>query len=183
MKILAVLSVLCLIGCAPISRAIVGTDDPAPKQRVLTYHQAQTVEGLKFYDKALEKIDSDKVKNKAVIKVANLVNSELSRKSRAGGESKIAMIGNTAVRIMEQPAIRQSVEQGFEWTAKTITAVAGGATTGTGVVAFIIGALKRRIAREVKKNMIKTEVLKTNPELLAKVDEVARHTDVEGKIT
>ncbi len=183
MKMLVVLAVLCLIGCAPISRAIVGTDDPAPKQRVLAYHQEQTTEGMKFYDKALTKIGKDKVENKTVIKLANLVDDELRRKGRAGEDSTMAMIGNTAVRIMEQPEVRKNVEEGFKLGFNALTLALGGGIGGTGLLGGLIAMAKRRINREVKKNMIKTEVLKTNPELLAKVDEAAKHTSVEGKIT
>lgn len=183
---------LCLTGCVVTdmaSRALVGTDDPTPKQRALAYHQAQTVEGLKFYDKALTKITDDKGDNKSIIKLANLVDDELRRKGKAGEESKIAMVGNTIVRLNEYPEMKKKVEEGFEFGMNALTLALSGGVGGTGLIGALLARSraknkknKKRIDYEITKNRIKTRLINTDPGMKIAVEEAARHTVADGSI-
>jgi hypothetical protein len=168
-----------------VSRAIVGTEDVNVPQKVLTHNENMADKGMTFYASALDKVveQEDKADNKTILKLANLVDDELARKSNAGERSNIAMIGNTAVRIMEQPAIRAKVEEGFHYgmNALSIALTALGIGVPAGGAALLKG--RKRIANEVLKNRIKTKVLSESPELLAKVNEAAVNSPVEGKIT
>lgn len=177
--------VLMLTGCGMVSRAIVGTQDTRASKEVLEHNETMAGKGITFYETALTKVGDkdDKADNKTILKLANLVDDELRRAIKAGEESKVAMIGNTAVRIMAQPEIRKKVEEGFQFGMNALTMAISGGIGGTGVIGTLLARSRKRISREVLKNRIKTKILNTNPELLAKVNEAAEHTEVAGIIT
>ncbi len=179
--------VISLSGCAGmLSRVITGTQDATVPQKVLTHNENMTTKGYALYTTALSKITENKADNKAILKIANLVDDDLARKSKAGEESKLATIGNTAVRMIAQPQIQKKVEEGVEWSKNMITAVAGGATGGTGIFGTMLYRLikcRNRIKKEVLKNQIKTKAISEDPVMLKKVNEVAEHTEVAGIIT
>lgn len=180
-----VMIVFMVCGCETLSRAIVGTQDTTVPQKVLTHNENMATKGLSFYTAALGKVveKEDKNDNKTILKIANLVDDELRRTVKAGEESKVAMIGNTAVRIMAQPEIQKKVEEGFQFGMNALTMAISGGVGGTGIIGTLLARSRKRINKEVLKNRIKTKVLNTNPELLAKVKEAAENTEVEGIIT
>lgn len=188
--------IMLLPSCGYVTRQIVGTQDPAPKQRVLTFQKEITAEGLKFYESALTKIveKEDEGDNKSILKLAHLVDDELRRKSKAGEKDKIALVGNTLVRIMAEPEIRKKVEEGFQFGMNALTMALSGGIGGTSIIGGLFAGSKirnrrktkkneERINYEVLKNKIKTEVLNEHPEILAEVNEAAKHTIAEGSIT
>lgn len=86
------------------------------------------------------------------------------------------------VAMQNKDKLYSGVKTGFQWTGKTIGTIAGG-TTGVGVLATMIGLMRRRINKEVVKNEAKTdEIKKNNPELIAKINETLKHT-IAGGIT
>ena len=179
------LSAVFLMSCgctAMVSRMLLGTEDTSPKKHVLTYQESITTKGLNFYGKALDKISEEKVTNKGVVKIANLVDDELNRKGKSGGSDKFAMVGNTMVRMMGQPQIKAKVEEGFQFGMNALTMAISGGIGGTGILGTIIAKSRKRIRKEVLKNRIKTKVLNTDKKLLEKVIEEAKHTSVEADI-
>ena len=180
------LPVVFLMSCgctAMVSRMLLGTEDTSPKKHVLSYQESITTKGLDFYGKALDKVSEEKVTNKGIVKIANLVDDELNRKGKAGGTDKFAMVGNTMVRMMEQPQIKAKVEEGFQFGMNALTMAISGGIGGTGILGTIIAKSRKRIRKEVLKNRIKTKVLNENPEILAKVKKEAENTEVEAIIT
>ncbi len=170
---------------AMLSRAILGTSDPAPHQRVLTYQGSITTKGMTFYEKALGKMaeKGDKVDNKSILKLANLVDDELKRKGKAGGESNLVKIGNQVVRLASEPMITKKVEEGFQFGMNALTMAISGGVGGTGIIGTLLARSRKRIKKEVLKNRIKTKVINTDPNMLAKVNDAAEHTEVAGIIT
>lgn len=183
--VLWIVAIVMMCGCGTVSRAIVGTQDTRVPKEVLVHNETMAGKGIAFYTTALTKVGDkeDKADNKTIIKLANLVDDELRRAIRAGEESKIAMMGNTAVRIMAQPEIQKKVEEGFQFGMNALTMAISGGVGGTGVIGTLLARSRKRINKEVLKNRIKTKVLNTSPELLAKVNEAAEHTEVAGIIT
>ncbi len=183
--LLGLMAFIMLCGCAStaiLSRLMTGTQDTTIPQKVLTYNENITNQGFTFYTAALSKITEkeDKADNKTILKLANLVDDELARKSKAGEESRVAMIGNTAVRIMEQPEVRKKVEEGLEFGMNALTMAITG---GVGGLGGLLALARRRIGKEVLKNKIKTKEINTDPAMLKAVNESAEHTAVAGIIT
>jgi hypothetical protein len=80
---------------------------------------------------------------------------------------------------LSRPVVEQGIQTGFEWTANTISQVAGGSVAGGGLIGTIVGLMRSRARKAKALNIFKTEL---TAEELARTKKAAEHTGVEGEV-
>ena len=167
--IIAVATLFICGGCsALLSRAIMNTDTRTP-QKELDFNRTITKDVLAVYESLSDK---EGASIKGIIKA---VDREANRAHKAGDPSVAAMLSNQ----LSRPIVEQGIQTGFEWTANTISQVAGGSVAGGGLIGTIVGLMRSRARKAKALNIFKTEL---TPEELARTKKAAEHTGVEGEV-
>jgi len=156
-------------GCAAMmSRALMNTDSRTP-QKELDFNRTITKDVLAAYESLSGK---EGASIKGIVKA---IDREANRAHKAGDPSVAAMLSNQ----LSRPIVEQGLQTGFEWTANTISQVAGGAVGGGGLIGTIVGLVRSSNRKKKALNIFKTEL---TPEEMARAKKAAEHTGLEREV-
>ncbi len=121
-----------------------------------------------------------KLKNK---KTAVILAKFIDKSSKRASDIKPSAAENAMqqyMRMIGRQGVEEQIGVGIEWTKGLVTQVAGGAVGGTGMIAAIVGLLRRGNRKEKSLKIFKSSL---SPEELAKVTKAAEHTGLEREVT
>lgn len=116
-------------------------------------------------------------------KTAVILTKFIDKSSKRASDIKPSAAENMMqqyARMVGREGVEGQIGVGIEWTKGLITQVAGGAVGGTGMIAAIVGLLRRGNRKEKGLKIFKSSL---TPEELKKVADAAKHTGIEKEIT